>query len=1319
MAKLKDGTRVYGGLTVDDALLVTDVTISGNLIIQGTTTTVDSTVTQIEDPVLELGSGANGATLTTNDGKERGLSMHYYSGSAKNAFMGWHTTDGEFVLASEVTVSDNDVSTITSYGNVHAGHFIGEGDTLANISGANVTGTVLNANMAAYAGNVVNATQSNITSVGTLVNLTVGNSTANTVFGNGTITTSGEANLNSLVTVGDANIGGNLNVTGNITGTFTGTIAAKGSDKYVQFNDGGNVNGVAGLTFDKSGNALTATGTITGGNLSTGGTLSVSGNVDVNTGKATITASSGDIYTQGAITADGEILANTTLKVTGTANVGNLVSPGSANITGNVDAGNLVTLGGVYGNVGTFTGNASAANISTTGVVTATGDITGGNLITGGGANVTGTANVGNLVSPGSANITGNIDGANLNTTGVVSATGNVTGGNLVTSGTANIGNLAISGVVTGDLIPATNEGGNLGNSTNRWKDLWISGSSIQLGQQTISSNSTTVSVTSDLAANNIVITNNANVGNLNASGKVVGANVTANNLVSTRVTFAGTGGLLTDDANLTFTTGTGELSATLLKGTLTTAAQPNVTSVGTLTSLDVSGMSNVADILIDGDANITGNVNIGGVVIANGEITAASFNTAGHVSATGDFDGANASFTGTLSAGDTTINGNLTVTGTTTSVNTTVTQLTDPLFELGGGANGASLGTADGMDRGLLLHRYDGGAVDSFIGWDEANAQFVVGSNVSVSNNVVTVNEYGDWKAGNATFTGNIQGENLNIGGVIIANGNITSNGYFTGNLVGDVIGNISGNIKVAGGNGSIQFATNVSEHVGSGLPASTIVSGKEYEIITPGTTDFTTVGAANNNVGTRFTATGTPSPAGTGTAGIVSTYGDLSNDGSNLTYDTANGVFTVSGNIAAGGIKTDNYYYANGTAVDFQQAAGNTGELQFNSGDDFTASANLTFDDSTQELSVTGKVIASNVTVSSLTSGTLTIAGTGGALENATGLTYSGTTLTTGNANVTSTLNSGNIKVSSLTAGKVVLAGTDGLLTQDSELSYDSATNTLTANNINSTEKVSAANVAASSLTAGRVTFAGAAGLLVDNGNLTYDGPTNVLSVTGGNVSANYINGSYVTGNGSALSSITGANVTGQVGNALIAGTVYTNAQPNITSVGTLTSLEVSGTTDLGDVGNVTITGGTNGAYLKTDGSGGLSWATVDTSTVANGTSNVSIPVADGNVLIVSGGNTVLTVTGLGANVTGYIDVTGDINANNITANGTLSALGNVDANSSITGTLTVTGGIGATGNIYTGHSVGFANNNGGTASAAYIQFNATANSLDFIFN
>lgn len=57
-------------------------------------------------------------------------------------------------------------------------------------------------------------------------------------------------------------------------------------------------------------------------------------------------------------------------------------------------------------------------------------------------------------------------------------------------------------------------------------------------------------------------------------------------------------------------------------------------------------------------------------------------------------------------------------------------------------------------------------------------------------------------------------------------------------------------------------------------------------------------------------------------------------------------------------------------------------------------------------------------------------------------------------------------------------------------------------------------------------------------------------------------------------------------------VASTVTTNAQPNITSVGTLTTLSISGATNLGPASNVHITGGTSGYVLSTDGTGNLSW-------------------------------------------------------------------------------------------------------------------------------
>jgi hypothetical protein len=80
------------------------------------------------------------------------------------------------------------------------------------------------------------------------------------------------------------------------------------------------------------------------------------------------------------------------------------------------------------------------------------------------------------------------------------------------------------------------------------------------------------------------------------------------------------------------------------------------------------------------------------------------------------------------------------------------------------------------------------------------------------------------------------------------------------------------------------------------------------------------------------------------------------------------------------------------------------------------------------------------------------------------------------------------------------------------------------------------------------------------------------------------------------------------GNVGNAILRGagttwapaalaniaySVANAAQPNITSTGTLSSLSVSGNTNLGAVANVKITGGTSGYVLQTDGTGNLSWA------------------------------------------------------------------------------------------------------------------------------
>ena len=93
-----------------------------------------------------------------------------------------------------------------------------------------------------------------------------------------------------------------------------------------------------------------------------------------------------------------------------------------------------------------------------------------------------------------------------------------------------------------------------------------------------------------------------------------------------------------------------------------------------------------------------------------------------------------------------------------------------------------------------------------------------------------------------------------------------------------------------------------------------------------------------------------------------------------------------------------------------------------------------------------------------------------------------------------------------------------------------------------------------------------------------------TNSIQANIANI-ANLVTGSNVSGSvaqaniANIANLIVGSNVSGQVANALIAGTVYTNAQPNITSVGTLTSLSTSG--NISAVGNIT------GSYLFGNGS------------------------------------------------------------------------------------------------------------------------------------
>jgi hypothetical protein len=170
------------------------------------------------------------------------------------------------------------------------------------------------------------------------------------------------------------------------------------------------------------------------------------------------------------------------------------------------------------------------------------------------------------------------------------------------------------------------------------------------------------------------------------------------------------------------------------------------------------------------------------------------------------------------------------------------------------------------------------------------------------------------------------------------------------------------------------------------------------------------------------------------------------------------------------------------------------------------------------------------------------------------------------------------------------------------------------------------------------------------------------------------------------------------GNVGNIILegAGTLFKNAalanlaysvtnaaQPNITSVGTLTSLSVTGNTALGAVGNVTITGGSNGQVLTTNGSNVLSWTTVSGGNSSYGNSNVvtllsafgsNIISTTGNITggnLVTGGQVVASgnvSSGTGLSTGGFLSVDGNADLHDTSVTGNLSATGNVTANAFI---------------------------------------------------
>ena len=147
-------------LAVTGGVTAASLTLSGNLIVNGSTTTVNSTVTTIDDPVITLGGDT---APSSDDNKDRGIEFRYHNGAApKIGFFGYDDSTGRFVMIPDAT-NTSEVFAGTA-GDIQAGTFFGD------LSG--------NATNITASSNTSLTSLSNLTTVGTLGSLIVSGATA-------------------------------------------------------------------------------------------------------------------------------------------------------------------------------------------------------------------------------------------------------------------------------------------------------------------------------------------------------------------------------------------------------------------------------------------------------------------------------------------------------------------------------------------------------------------------------------------------------------------------------------------------------------------------------------------------------------------------------------------------------------------------------------------------------------------------------------------------------------------------------------------------------------------------------------------------------------------------------------------------------------------------------------------------------------------------------------------------------------------------------------------------------------------------------------
>ena len=342
-----------------------------------------------------------------------------------------------------------------------------------------------------------------------------------------------------------------------------------GSNTQVQFNNSGALAGDADFTFDNATNTLTVTNIAgNGASVTSVNAASVGGNT-IGTIQTYADNKAANAYSNAmsdTLSRNGSYSGNNTLAGTNTVISSNLF------VTGTINRSPTITLGGdLSGSItltdlagGTLTATIAADSVAlgtdTTGnyvaSITAGAGISGSSSSEGGAATIAVVANNG-LASNSTGVFVVAGTGVVSNSTGVhigqpVATTDNVTFNDITINGNTTLGNatsdvVAITGRINSAIVPAANVTYDLGTSLMRWKDLYLAGSTIVLGNTTITDSA------DGLTANNIKAAIGFKTQDLAVDGNtVLGSNssdiVSINGYVNTAIT---------PNANVTYNLGT------------------------------------------------------------------------------------------------------------------------------------------------------------------------------------------------------------------------------------------------------------------------------------------------------------------------------------------------------------------------------------------------------------------------------------------------------------------------------------------------------------------------------------------------------------------------------------------------------------------------------------------------------------------------------------------------------------------------------------------------------------------------------------------